>query len=109
MDWSGGWKHLAEKWAFQNRQIMNFRRGREDRTHLVKFEDLISKESNTIRELFSWLGFAVSETQYDILDIEEGIWRQTRDDGMPHRTMFSKRKLRQILKIVKTQKNALGY
>ena len=109
MGWDTEWKQLAEKWAIQNRQIMNFCRTHEGRTRLVKFEELISKESGTIGELFGWLGFSAGEKQYDILDIEEGIWRKTRDDGMPHRTMFSKRKLRQVLRIVRVQKDALGY
>ena len=109
MGWSAGWKELAEKWAVQNQSILNFCHTHGDRTRLVRFEDLILKESSTIDELFAWLGFEVSDKQRAILDIEEGIWRKTRDDGMPHRTMFSDRKLRRILRIVKAPKNALGY
>lgn len=109
MGWDDEWKHLANKWAIQNQQIMDFCRENEDRVYLVKYEDLISRGSNTITDLFNWLGFAVSETQYDILDIEDGIWKKTRQDGMPHRTIFSKWRLRQILDIVKFQKRALGY
>ena len=109
MGWDGGWKHLANKWAIQNQQIMDFCRENEDRVYLVKYEDLISRGSNTITDLFNWLGFAVSDKQHDILDIEDGIWKKTRQDGMPHRTIFSKWQLRKILKIVKFQKGGLGY
>ena len=109
MGWSGNWKKLAERWAEQNRKILEFHQANEDRTHLIRFESLISKESATIKDLFEWLGFETSQRQMDLLDLEEGIWRKERKDGKPHRQMFSARRLRQIGRIVKGPRDAIGY
>ncbi len=109
MGWYGGWKYLAEKWAIQNRHIIEFCNANEDRVFTVKYEDLVSRESDIIRKLFDWLGFTISEETYGILDIKEGIWKKTRGDDMPHRAMFSKRKLRKILKIIQVKNDSFWY
>ena len=106
---STGWKQLAEAWAAQNRGLLEFERANEERTHFVRFESLISKDSGAIEDLFEWLGFETSDRQGELVDLKEGIWRKARKDGKPHRAMFSERKLRHIARIVRGPSLALGY
>lgn len=109
MGWYGTAKHLAKVWAVQNQQIIDFCRVHEDRVHVVRFEELASRESNAIPDLFEWLGYPATEKQYEILEIQEGIWKKTRKDGRAHSEMFSRWERGRILKAVKAQKRALGY
>ena len=104
-----GWKQLAEAWAAQNRGLLEFQRANQERTHFVRFESLISKDSGAVDDLFEWLGFETSDRQGEVIDLQEGIWRKERSDGKPHRTMFSGRKLRRIAGIVREPSRALGY
>ena len=106
---STGWKLLAEAWAVKNRGLLEFERANEERTHFVRFESLISKDSGAIEDLFEWLGFQTSDRQGELVDLKEGIWRKARKDGKPHRAMFSERKLRHIERIVRGPSRALGY
>ena len=105
----GGWKHLAEGWATQNRALLEFQRRNEERSHFVSFEELISKDAAAVEDLFDWLGFETSDRQRELVDLEEGIWRKERKDGKSHRAMFSERRLRHIASIVKDPSKALGY
>ena len=106
---STGWKQLAEAWAAKNRGLLEFERANEERTHFVRFESLISKDSGAIEDLFEWLGFETSDRQGELVDLKEGIWRKPRKDGKSHRAMFSKRKLGHIERIVRVPSRALGY
>jgi hypothetical protein len=109
MGWKDNWKQLAERWAEQNRKFVEFHRENIDRTRMIRFESLITRESGTIDDLFKWLGFESSERQAELLELEKGIWRKKRKDGNPHRHMFSERRLRHIGRIVKFPREALGY
>lgn len=105
----GEWKQLAEGWAVKNRALLEFHRANKDQSHLVRFEELISKDATAVEDLFDWLGFETSDRQRELVDLEEGILRKERKDGKPHRAMFSERRLRHIDRIVKGPSKALGY
>lgn len=109
MGWDGDWETLARKWAKQNQKILKFHDDNQHRSRLIRFESLIDNESDTIKNLFSWLGLEESKRQIDLLQLEEGVWRLRRQDGKPHRSIFSERRKRAIEQIVGEPKQALGY
>ena len=109
MGWYGDAQHLAKSWANQNRAILDFCHTHEERSHLVRFEELIAPDSSAIPNLFDWLGFTATQKQREILAMEEGVWKKTRKDGKSHGEMFSAWQRRKVLRIVRAQKRALGY
>jgi len=95
----GKWGNLNEivgNWVSQNTYMYKFYTNHRDNCFLIRYEEMISRDSNGLKELFDWLGFEISAKQYNVVDIKEGIWKVTREDGESHRAMFSNRQARKI-------------
>ncbi len=57
-------------WNIQNKFFLKFCKKHPQNCFMIKYEDLILKESDKLEELFNWLGFTISEVQYKILNIQ---------------------------------------
>ncbi len=109
MGWKGEPKERAKKWAIRNKHLLNFHNNNKDKSFIIRYEDLIRKESGALKELFDWLGWEITTKQYDVIGIKEGIWKKERTDGKPHRAMFTKEQIEQISKKTKEVSEQLGY
>jgi len=61
-----------EYWIEKNRNIYKFYHAHAQNCFIIKYEDLINKNSKILSLLFNFLEFKLTEKQYSILDIKEG-------------------------------------
>ncbi len=104
----GKWGDLDEiirNWVSQNNHMLKFYYKNNENCFLIRYEEMISKDSDKLSQLFNWLGFEISAKQYNVLDIKEGIWKKSRKDGKSHRTIFNKWQTRKILSKTKIWNN----
>jgi len=101
----GDLNNIVKNWASQNDHMLKFYSKNKENCFLIKYEEMISKDSDKLNHLFEWLGFEISAKQFNVLDIKKGIWKKSREDGKPHRAMFNKWQTRKIVSKTKIWKN----
>ncbi len=81
----GWWGHkkLTEKWIMQNRKIIEFLRKNKKKAFIVKYEDLVNDNKNTLKNLFDWLGINIKNKQYEVIKIKLG-----ETDSYPYLSKF---------------------
>lgn len=101
---SDGIEADAHKWAWQNAFFMNFCKESEERRTIVRYEDLINKNGQQLKQLFHWLGFSLSDRQSNIIETT-----RPKETEEPKRERLSREEVIQINTITQAMRYELGY
>jgi hypothetical protein len=101
---SDGIEADAHTWVAQNSYFLDFFRENSERSRIVCYEEIISNNSKQLRQLFDWLGFALSDEQRDIIEITKPTY-----EGRPRPAKLTDDEINNINKITQEIRNELGY
>lgn len=59
-------------WVIKNRNLYQFYQKYRANCFIIKYEDLINKNSKILKLLFNFLGFELTKKQYEVIDLKEG-------------------------------------
>ena len=94
----------AHTWVAQNTYFLTFFRENEERSRTVYYEELISKDSKQLSQLFDWLDFALSDRQRDIIESTK-----PRYIGRPRPAKLTDDQVNTINTITHEMREELGY
>lgn|GEM_PF-362225 len=97
----GTFEEILPLWKKQNENMADFSQRNPNNCFQISYEEVVGKNSNKLADLFHWLDLEISMDQYKVIDVKEGIWKKTRDDGLPHRAMLTHDQVEKIITTLK--------
>ena len=94
----------AHTWLAQNTSFLTFFRENRERSRIVCYEELISKDGQQLSQLFDWLGFSLSDEQRNIIDSTKPRYK-----GRPRPAKLSDDEINTINSITQEMREELGY
>ena len=94
----------ARTWVAQNTSFLNFGSENSARRKIVYYEDLVSNDSEELRQLFQWLGFSLSDRQRNIIETTKPRYK-----GRPHAAKLTGDEVNTINTITQEIRDKLGY
>jgi len=101
---SDGIETDGRKWVEQNSYFLNFCRQNKERSTVFHYEDLISKNSPQLKQVFDWLGFSLTDKQINIVEATKPSYQ-----GRPRPARLTDDQIDKINKITKELRKALDY
>ncbi len=101
---SDGIETDSHNWVRQNTVFLEFYEKNDERSTVIRYENVVGRDRLRLKRLFDWLGFPISEKQYTVIDITKPS-----EAGRPRRMNLSFDEIDRINGITKETRYELGY
>jgi len=101
---SDGIEKDAHCWLDQNTIFLDFYRINKDRSRILRYEDLIGRNSPQLDQLFDWLGFSLTDKQTNIIEATQPSYQ-----GRPRPVRLTDSQIDEINKITEELRKEINY
>jgi len=101
---SDGIETDAHCWVDQNTNFLDFYRLNQERSIIVRYEDLIGSKSPQLKQLFDWLGFSLTDKQTNIIELTKPSYH-----GRPRPVRLTDSQIDEINEITRELRKEINY